>query len=111
ANQLFAGGATLGNTAARLLELFADDVFDFTRDLAPEVPCVAKFDLVVFDPDVLRRFGLAVDDDAIPTGALQLSTPISTRFCFAEAVVQRRLGANRMAARPGHRGARDHAGG
>src|SRR5207245_4257270 len=110
AHEIFAGRPDLSDADTRVAQLGENRVLDLAGDLAPEVSGVAEFDGAVVDPEIDRRRGDPVEDDRIPAGALELSAPVASGLRFAEASVERRLGADAVASGAGDRRAREDAG-
>src|SRR5690606_9816493 len=97
-HQVLARDAALRDAHACVAELLLDGLLDRTGVLAPEVRCVVEGDLVFLDGQVDGLLGLAVDDDPVPTGALELGAPETTSLSLAVEPGQRRLRPNRVPA-------------
>ena len=104
-----AGDPALQHADALVTQLGLQPVLDLARELAPVGTGVAKLDAVVLDPEIGRRVGLAVHDDAVPAGCPQLRPPPAAGLGLAVAAGQRRLGRRGVAVSAGERQTVDHA--
>ena len=75
-------------------DLLADDLLRLEGILAPEVGGIPDLDLVVVDPEVDGLLGLALDDQAVVAGELQLGTPVPAEDAVEEGAGLGGLGAN-----------------
>ena len=110
AHQLLAGDTALHDANALVAQLGLEPVLHVAGELAPVPGGVAELDLVVLDPHVGRRLGLAVQDHAVPAGRAQLGSPPAAGLGLAVAAGQRRFRRRRVAVGAGERQAVDDAG-
>ena len=93
-----------GRPDARHLGVFiglgADQVGRVLRVLAPDGRGVADLHLVVADPQIARLGRLALDDDGVVAGVLELGPERPARVGARDHVVERALGDHLVAARP-----------
>ena len=108
AHEVLTRHPALQRAHALVTQLHLDAVLHLARELAPVRRRITEFDLVVLDPQVHRRLGRAVDDDAVPTRRAQLRSPPAARLRLAIAAGQRRLRRRRVAVRSREREPVDH---
>ncbi len=83
-----------GHAVALFAVAFAQDTQRFVNALAPQVAGVVQRHLAVCDIGVDRLFGLALEDQAIEAGPLQLGRGPAAHVRVGHGAAQRRLGDN-----------------
>ena len=87
----------------RVLQRLLEGLLGLPDTLAPQMRRVAQLDLVVIDIEVHRLRALALEDQHVPAGHLELGTPITTRIRAGHGAGQRALGDHGVTAtRAGH---------
>ena len=77
---------------------------------APQVRRIPQFGMSVHDTEIDRRFGCALEDQAIVPGQLEVAAPKSARAGIAQDAGERRLEDNLEPARAAQRRPRHRAG-
>ena len=97
ADQVLAARADLRGPDALVAKLRADRLLGLERVQAPEVRGVAQLGLAVVDPEVDRLRRLALEDDRVEAGVLELGAEEAADVALAVAAGQRRLRADAAA--------------
>ena len=99
-----AGAPDRADADLRILMLGLDRGLGLPDRLAPEPAGIEQLRSVVLDEQIDRLGRLALEDDHVPTGHLQLGAPIAARVGAGDRAGQRPLGDDRVApARRSHR--------
>ena len=75
---VFPGLADAGHAGQRVLQTLLEHLFSFPDALAPQVGGIAQFHHIVVDVQVDRLGRLAFKNQHVPTGHLELGTPVAT---------------------------------
>jgi hypothetical protein len=81
--------------------ILLDHRVSLAGEFAPQMPCIADFDLIVIHPDIDRVLGAALHDDLVIAGIFHLSAPVTAHVGVAETARERAFAGNRDAARGG----------
>ena len=103
--------ADAGDAHLRVLQFLLDDGLGVPHALAPQLGGIAQFHLVVLDVEPHGLGRLALEDDHVPAGELQLGAPVAARVGAGDGPRERTLGDDGVAPAGRGHGARERAGG
>ena len=110
-DQVFASRPDLDDLDLLVPQLLADQLLGLAGDPAPEGGGVLDLGLALVYPEIDRGLGLALDDDGVEAGVLQLGRPVPAALGVAHGPGQGRGGGDVEPADPADRSAGGHAGG
>ena len=92
------GAANRANPGQRILMQTLDGFLGFPAALAPQVRRIAQLGLVVFQREINRFRGFALENNHVPAGVLQLGAKETAGIGAGDGIGQRALGHHRVAA-------------